>query len=185
MEADWEFEVGGDAAVIDACWPGLVDLRLNPELAWDLPEAYQLPGLAKALARLNGADSPVWTSKCDVWPLTEADAFDPDELRAPPDRVGNAIGCYIDLIPREKRWTVPAGAAQACKDLCALLGTPPLDCCRVDLVIRRAFLAAGQADLGITAYFISCGATSVEAVKTLQEALVAFAGALCAYSTVE
>jgi hypothetical protein len=30
MEADWEFEVGGDAPVIDALWPGFVDLRLSP-----------------------------------------------------------------------------------------------------------------------------------------------------------
>jgi len=39
MEADWEFEVGPDTAglaapVIDACWPGFVDLRHNPERAW-------------------------------------------------------------------------------------------------------------------------------------------------------
>ncbi len=31
MEADWEFEVGGDAPVIEAHWPGFVDLRQNPE----------------------------------------------------------------------------------------------------------------------------------------------------------
>jgi hypothetical protein len=35
LEADWEFEVGGDAPVIDALWPGFVDLRLpsRPEIA--------------------------------------------------------------------------------------------------------------------------------------------------------
>jgi hypothetical protein len=53
MEADWEFEVGPDAAglaapVIDALWPGFVDLRRAPELAWHLPEAAQLPALAEA-----------------------------------------------------------------------------------------------------------------------------------------
>jgi hypothetical protein len=69
MEADWEFEVEGETAaaeapipeapIIDACWPGFVDLRRNPERAWDLPEARQLPALAEALARLNAAASPV------------------------------------------------------------------------------------------------------------------------------
>jgi hypothetical protein len=39
MEADWEFEVGGDAPVIEAPWPGFVDLRLHPERAWQLSEA--------------------------------------------------------------------------------------------------------------------------------------------------
>jgi hypothetical protein len=186
MEADWEFEIGGDAPVIDACWPGLVDLRRNPKLAWNLPEAAQLPGLAEALARLNAAGSPVWTSKCDLWQLSEADAFDPDELNALPGCNAHAIGCYIDLIPRNNRqWAVPAIAANACKDLCSLLQTIPLNCCRVDLVIRRAFLTADQPDLGITAYFTSCGASSAEAFGTLQKALDAFAGAFSAYSTVE
>ena len=35
MEADWEFEVGGDAPVIEARWPGFVDLRRNPERAME------------------------------------------------------------------------------------------------------------------------------------------------------
>ena len=39
MEADWEFEVGGDAPVIEACWEGFIDLRKTPERARQLPEA--------------------------------------------------------------------------------------------------------------------------------------------------
>ena len=31
MEADWEFEVGGDAPVIEALWAGFVDLRSQPD----------------------------------------------------------------------------------------------------------------------------------------------------------
>ena len=27
MEADWEFEVGGEAPVIEASWEGFIDLR--------------------------------------------------------------------------------------------------------------------------------------------------------------
>jgi hypothetical protein len=70
MEADWEFEVGGDATVpeapiIDACWSGFVDLQSAPERARLLPEASQFPALADALVKLNGVGSPVWTSKCD------------------------------------------------------------------------------------------------------------------------
>src|SRR5208337_4431139 len=98
MEADWEFEVGGNAPVIETHWPGFVDLRQNPERARQLPEAAQLPGLAEVLAKLNAVDSPVWTSKCDVWPHLEPDEFDPDELDAPPG-CSYAMGCYIDLLP--------------------------------------------------------------------------------------
>ena len=82
---------------IEALWPGFVDLRQSPERAWQLPEAAQLPALAEVLAELNEAASPVWTSKCDVWPHLEPDEFDPDELDAPPG-CACAMGCYIDLL---------------------------------------------------------------------------------------
>jgi hypothetical protein len=119
MEADWEFEVGPDAAglaapVIDALWPGFVDLRRAPELAWNLPEAAQLPALAEALAKLNAAASPVWTSKCDFWPNLEADEFDAGELDAPPGCLAHAMGCYIDLLPgSDQQWAQPAIAEAA------------------------------------------------------------------------
>ena len=43
---------------------------------------------------------------------------------------------------------LPAMAEPACKRLCSLLRAVPLRCCRVDLVIRRAFIAAGAHGLG-------------------------------------
>jgi len=71
MEADWEVEVGPEAPVIDALWPGFVDLRSAPRQAHTFPEVAQLPPLAAVLARLNAPASPVWTSRCDVWPLED------------------------------------------------------------------------------------------------------------------
>jgi hypothetical protein len=191
MEADWEFEVGPDAAglaapVIDAYWPGFVDLRLAPERAWDLPEAGQFPALAEALARLNAAASPVWTSKCDFWPHLEPGEFDPDELDAPPACATHAMGCYIDLLPRSNgQWALPDAVEAECKRLCGRLRAVPLGCCRADLVVRRALTAPELMGLGITAYLISCGPSSVEAAATLQNALAAFRDALCGESTLE
>jgi len=188
MEADWEFEAGGGAPVIDACWPGLVDLRRAPERARELPEAAQLPALAEALARLNAAASPVWTSKCDFWPRLEAGEFDPDELDAPSGCVAHAMGCYIDLLPRAGRqWLSAELAAAAGKRICGLLRAVPLRCCRADLVIRRAVVTPDSTgvELGITAYLTSCGASSAEASRSLETALALFADALCGHSTVE
>jgi hypothetical protein len=185
MEADWEFEVGPDAAgfaapVIDAFWPGFVDLRRDPERAWHLPEAAQLPALAEALAKLNAAASPVWTSKSDFWPRLEADEFDAGELDAPPGSMAHAMGCYIDLLPRDgQQWAQPAIAEAACKRVCGLLRAVPLRCRRVDLVIRRAFIVADRMDFGITAYLTSCGPSSAEAERTLAAALTALTDALC------
>jgi hypothetical protein len=184
MEADWEFEVGPDAAglaapMIEAHWAGFVDLQRHPERATHLPEAAQFPALSEVLARLNAADSPVWTSKCDFWPHLEADEFDADELDAPSGCTAHATGCFIDLLPKsDQQWTQPAMAEKACKRICGLLSAVPLRCCRVDLVIRRAFITSEVMGLGITAYLTSCGESPVAAAKTLEAVMAAFVDAL-------
>jgi hypothetical protein len=186
MEADWEFVVGGDAPVIDACWPGFVDLRHAPERAWELAEAAQLAALAATLAKLNAPASPVWTAKCDYWPRLEVGEFDPDELDAPTGCADVALGCYIDLLlSGGQQWALPEQAEGWCKRICVLLRAMPLHCCRVDLVIRRAFVTPQLTGLGVTAYLTACGASSAEAESTLDAALARFADALCSHSTIE
>ncbi|MDR3750240.1 MAG: hypothetical protein P4K94_02015 [Terracidiphilus sp.] len=186
MEADWEVEVGGDAPVIEAQWPGFVDLQFAPERAWNLPETTGFPALAEALARLNAAASPVWTAKCDVWTHLEADAFDPVELDADPGCAAHALGCYIDLLPRSgQQWALPALAVADCQRICGLLRVVPLRCCRLDLIIRQAFLTLDRMDLGITAYLTSCGPSSAEADRVLQDALATFTDVLCGHSTLQ
>jgi hypothetical protein len=185
MEADYEFEVGGDAPVIEAHWAGFVDLRRAPERASELPEAAQFPALAEALAKLNTVDSPVWTSKCDFWPHLEPDEFDPDELDAPPGCAAHAMGCFIDLLPNsDQPWTLPAQAEKACKRVCGLLNAVPLRCCRTDLVIRRAFITPEHLDLGITVYLTSCGESPAEANRTHKAALAALTDAFSSGSTI-
>lgn len=84
MEADWEVEIGGGAAVIEADWPGFVDLRVEPKRILEIAEAAAYPPLAGLLLALNGAGSAVWTSKCDRW--------EPEP---------GALATYIDMLPRE------------------------------------------------------------------------------------
>jgi hypothetical protein len=180
MEADWEFEVGGDAPVITSVWPGLVDLQRFPERVTLIAEAAQLPGLAEALVRLNAISSQVWTSKCDVWPVVDSAQFDADELDAPRGFATHAIACYIDLLSRsEQRWPGTEQIEESCKGVCIALRAVPLRCARVDLVVRRAYFSAKQAGFGITAYLTACGASEIEAVQTLEIALAAFADAFC------
>jgi hypothetical protein len=184
MEADWEFELGPDAAglaapVIETQWAGFVDLQRHPERAEDLPETAQFPALAEALISLNAADSPVWTSKCDYWPHLEADEFDPDELDAPPGCTAHAMGCFIDLLPKSgQQWGPPDLAEKTCKRICGLLNAVPLRCCRADLIIRRAFIPPDLMELGVTAYLTSCGESPTAAAKTLEAALATFTYAL-------
>jgi hypothetical protein len=186
MEADWEFEIGSDAPVIEACWPGFVDLRQTPNAAWDLPEVIELPALAQVLSRLNLPTSPVWTSKCDYWPAISHGEFDPDELDAPPECAHYGAGCYIDMLPKsDQQWPSPAMISADCKRLCDRLRAVPLRCCRVDLVIRRAAIAPDLWGTGITAYIAACGGAQANAADALQDALRAFGGALCGDSTLQ
>jgi hypothetical protein len=184
MEADWEFEVDGEAPVIDAAWDGFVDLRLQPECANELAETAGFPALAGALTRLNSDGSPVWTSKCDMWPVIDRAEWDADELDAPPDIATHAAGCYIDLLARdEQQWLLPAVAAETCTRFCERMHSIPMGCCRADLVIRRAVVAAEkngavEMEFGITAYLTGCGASDAEAAVALEGALHAFAGAI-------
>jgi hypothetical protein len=186
MEAEWEFEVGGDAPLIESCWPGFVDLRRTPERAHDLPEAALLPGLAETLKRLNSEPSPVSTSKCDFWPTLEPEDFNSDELDAPPGCSLHAMCCYIDLLAKEERaWSRPSLAERVCKRLCTLLGAVPLRCCRVDLIVRRALIVPDLIDFGVTAYISACGPSTGQAKERLESALAAFAHVLCAQSTLQ
>lgn len=186
MEADWEFEVGGKAPVIEALWAGFVDLRQYPKRARELPEALGFPALAAALVALNGPGSPVWTSKCDTWMIVEPERVDPGELDAEPASAAHAVSCYIDLLPRKDRqWSPPNQTEAWCKELCARLRLLPLRCCRADLVIRRAVIGSDLNRLGITAYLTACGESPAEAHRALDATLAAFAGVFNGQSSLE
>jgi hypothetical protein len=198
MEADWEVEIGADAPIIDACWEGFVDLRVDPrsdprtpseayrKRARGLAEAANLSGLAEALVRLNGPQSPVWTSKCDVWPVLDANAFDAGELDAPWDEATHAWACYVDLLPKsDRQWITPAMAVDWCKTWCERLGAVPLTHCRADLIVRQAIIAPELMDRGITAYLTACGPSSESANAALARALKAFAHTISSDSPVE
>lgn len=183
MEADWEIEIGPDAPVIDPFWPGLVDLRHNPQQADTLSEAAILPALAVVLQKLNSQASPIWTAKCDVWSLSQQEVqdsgFDPLEMDCTVESTQRAWACYIDLLPAgSNAWATPETPIAWSKAVCAHLRNLPFNCCRADLILRSAVISASDHALGITAYLTACGSTSEQAKQTLQAALEAFADAL-------
>lgn len=175
MEADWAFEIGGDAPVIDALWSGFVDLRAEPEKASCLLECTELASLAEVLVRLNSAASPAWTSKADVF---VPDHIDPDELDAHRNEAVHSLACYIDVLMRSDRlWNTPSDAEKSCRQICERLQTVALRNCRIDLVVRRALVAEAD-DLGLTVYFTACGRVTAEAKNRLSACLEAFADIL-------
>jgi hypothetical protein len=178
MEADWEIEIGADAPVIDGGWVGFIDLRTEPARVAEIEEAARFPALAESLVRLNATSSPVWTAKCDVWPV---EAFDPDELDA--DRKGavSALACYIDLLPTDAAvFSTLDTCAKWSQRLCLTLRSQPLRQCRVDAIVRRAFLTSESAGLGVTAYVTGCGCDQSEAYESLVRALDVLTGSVLA-----
>ena len=87
MLSEWSVECSADDPVLVVPWSDpsdstgnrrFIDLRENPYDLDHLPEAEHYPPLMHALRALNAARSPVFTAKCDAWPL---DAEELDELR--------------------------------------------------------------------------------------------------------
>lgn len=181
MEADWEVEIGGDAPVIDAQWPGFVDLRATPERMAEIAEARALPPLAHLLLALNSERSLVRTSKCDVWQPGPG-----------------AHACYVDLLPVRGGLFAEWERAEAfCRVLVKRItpraessptkqpGRNPILAAGNDsevgatilLVVRRA--VTGQSEgFGVTAYFSAEAENSPTAVEAIADAMVAFSNAL-------
>ena len=178
MEADWEVEIGSGAPVIDGAWEGWLDLRADPNLVANIVEVAQFPALGDSLALLNAASSPVWTAKCDVWTVEE---FDPDELDADRNAAILALGCYIDLLSTDAAvFSTVDACARWSQRLCLHLRSKPLRQCRVDVIVRRAFLTPESAGLGVTTYITVCGAGRPEATEWLGRALAVLTGSVLA-----
>lgn len=182
MEADWEIEIGDDAPVIDAEWSEFIDLRVTPERVNDVSECAGFMALRQALLSLNGKQSAVWSSKCDLWVVEDFAEFDRDEFEAAESDT-HAVTCYIDLLPRERdAWKKAESAIQFCSEVVEQLKTLAVKAARVELVLRRAVFAEGEEATGITAYVTGCGESEEAARIRLGNALDALTKSLAVHS---
>jgi hypothetical protein len=112
MLSEWSAECSADDPVLVVPWidPSdstgnrrFIDLRENPYDLDHLPEAEHYPPLMHALRALNATRSPVFTAKCDAWPLEaeELEALRVD-LDASADEAPAGFGSYIDILWRER-----------------------------------------------------------------------------------
>jgi hypothetical protein len=162
MDADWEVEIGSGAPVIEAEWPGFVDLHAEAGRIEEIAEAAEFPPLAALLLKLNAAESPVWTSKCDVW--------EPEP---------GALAIYIDMLPRDgKVFAEWRQGEEFCREHVARLAGTDFPKCEelaglaveeanspaytIELIVRQAI--AGEVEgFGVTAYLGARAATADEA----------------------
>lgn len=156
MEADWSVEIGTGFPVIDANWPGFVDLRNNADAVASIAEAADEPALRVALVALNQSGSPLFTSKCDLWVLTTGE-IDPDEFGCGPEEGRVGLACWIDVIAREPQWFASFNHHEAwARRATERLRTEPVAHGRIDLVLRSAVADVNEG-FGITLYVAGCG----------------------------
>ncbi len=170
MEADWSIEIGADLPAIIVPWDGFVDLRQNLSLVSRIEEAAGSSGLAQALIKLNQEPSPVFTSKCDLWPLSE-DEIDPLEFDAGKQEAKLGIACYVDIVAREAglftSFTAMEAWVRAVTDELRQVSMPQS---RAELVVRTANVDTLEG-FAITLYVAACAATEIAARRILGAAL--------------
>jgi len=174
MQADWEVEIGGGAPVIDALWPGFINLRRNPERITEIQEAAAFPPLAALLLALNSPQSPLWTAKCDLWQPEPGSLPEPDSDPDP----AFALACYVDLLPAQTQvFAQWQSAEHLCREWVALLASVAAPHAQVELIVRQA-IAAELDGFAITAYLAASGPDESAAADHLAVAMSAFVRAL-------
>jgi hypothetical protein len=167
VEADWAVEIGGGAPVIEALWPGFIDLRVHPEQVSAISEAASSPPLAKLLLKLNAASETLWTSKCDLWNVDAEECMEPAGL-----------ACYVDLLPRIgtvfSQWQ---DAESYCRHWVKQLETLPENDCSVELIVRQA-IAGDVEGFAITAYLSATGQDHEQATQQLSALMLGFVASI-------
>ncbi len=120
MLVDWSAECGPDDSVLVVPWSDpenssirFIDLRENPYDLDHLPEAAAHPPLLHVLRSLNAQRSPVFTAKCDAWPVSVNSDGDNSyaqnelaylqlNLHHTAEEAPVAFASYIDLLSRDR-----------------------------------------------------------------------------------
>jgi len=98
MLAEWTVELADDDARLEIPWSTedgssrYLDLKRQPELLLEIPEACTYSELAEFLNWANSPESPFESAKCDAWASREIDVE--DEVFGEPCKFGS----YVDLL---------------------------------------------------------------------------------------
>lgn len=139
MQADFSVELGPDAPALEIPWRSddprvrYYDLKNHPELVQQIPDAVAFPELGSFLSRMNAAEFPLATAKCDAW---LSNKVDPEE-----EVFGDRkFVSYVDLIFVDEADQRSFEKHEAfSRELCRLLSHAPEIAATVELVIRHCY----------------------------------------------
>lgn len=173
MLMEWSSACGADDPVLVVPWsdPGStarwVDLRSDPDALDEIVEADAHPPLLAALRSWNGARSPVFTAKCDVWTMDEDElAATRDDLLLDPEIAGAGLACYVDLLWRDRGvFASRHRSEQVLYRLDRLARDLPHSLAKIEAVLRPAVVDLGTVVEGfaLTLYVKGVGVDADEA----------------------
>ncbi len=188
MLFDWSAECAADDPVLVVPWSmpagssehlgasRFIDLREDSYAVEEIPEAELYPPLLNALRALNAPRSPIFTAKCDAFPIDASDDLQTHrlELDLTAEDARSGFGSYIDLLWRDR--TI-FGSFHQYEHIVHRLArrAAPLDhpFALLDCVIRPAFLelAGPQEGFALTLYVKAVGPDSHSALENWGAAL--------------
>ena len=176
MHADWSVELGPQDEALEFPWasPGVsegaeavryYDLKRNPDLMVNVPEAYHPVEMGEFLSSANSSSSIFETVKCDLW-------FS-NELSEEEEIFGAACkaASYVDVIftERESRFDREAHERLA-ERMCKLLSLVPEISAAAEFALRRCYFhhngdVSAESDPGfyLTVYVSGYGDEAKEA----------------------
>jgi hypothetical protein len=192
MHADWSVELGREDEALEFPWssqcvsadedaPRYYDLKRNPELMVNLPEAYHPVEMGEFLSSANSTSSIFETVKCDLW-FTE-------ELSEEEDIFGAAskAASYVDVIFSDSGTRFDREAHERlAQRMCKLLSLVPEISAAAEFAVRRCYFhhdgdVTADSDPGfyLTVYVFGYGDEATEAwqrwgiaMKLLENALL-------------
>ena len=183
MLAEWSAECAADDPVLVVPWKdpdgrsAFIDLRASPRDFEAVAEAEQHPPLLQALRALNATRSPVFTAKCDAWPLNSEELQHLQlNLDARPADPPAGFASYIDLIWRERSlFHSFHRQEQVLRHLTRLAAPVPRRWAALDCVLRPALLDFNgpQEGFAVSLYVKALGPSPLSAWKEWAAALAA------------
>lgn len=155
MQVDFSVELGRDDDILEFPWQDpsgnctYFDLKRNPQLLANLPEATGYPELHDFLARVNASTSVLETAKCDAWSTAE---FNPEEDVF---EAASKFVSYVDLLFSDKRLRLSLQAHEKfAGGLTDLLKKSPEIPASAEFLIRRCYYRDERRD-GVFGFYIS------------------------------